>query len=90
MWSNRKEIPLPKESVLIWIRKTKKDEVNIFLCRWYPYNPNDYFGTKPHEGYMGCARVIDGRYTGIGFNVWNQNNSEFIEYKLIEDERLGK
>ena len=82
MWLNRKEVPLPKESCIIWIKS--KDE--IFLCRWFPYNPNDYFGTQPHEGYMGCARVIDGRYTGIGFNVWNQNNSEFVEYKLIEDE----
>jgi hypothetical protein len=35
------------------------------------------------EGYLGTAKVIKGRYVGIGFHAWEQNNSEFIWYAVV-------
>jgi len=81
MWLNRKETPLPKESCVIW---AKFENGHIHLCRWFPFDVNNYYpDTMPGEGYLGTARVIDGRFTGIGFHAWTQNNSEFIEYKIV-------
>ena len=37
----------------------------------------------PCEGYLGTAKVIEGRYTGIGFHAWEQNDSEFIFHKKL-------
>jgi len=35
------------------------------------------------EGYLGTVKVIEGRYVGIGFHAWEQNNSEFIWYAVV-------
>lgn len=81
MWLNRKEAPLPKESCIMWVKFDK----HVQLCRWYPFDINNYYAdTMPAEGYIGTARVIDGQYVGIGYHVWKQNDSEFLEYQLID------
>lgn len=78
---NRKEIPLPLEECRIQIIQNE----TIYNCDWKPFNLNDYKEKEdiPSAGYLGSAKVISGPYRGIGFNVWDQNDSEFIYYKLL-------
>lgn len=64
------------------------DGEHVHVCRWEPYDRSKELVTtisynKPAEGYLGCVRVIEGRFEGIGFNVWAQNNSEFVYYKVL-------
>ena len=33
--------------------------------------------------HIGNWEVISERYTGIGFHAWEQNDSEFIFYKIL-------
>lgn len=95
MWLNRKEIPLPNKECKILFKH--KDGINgIFEGIWYPYNPNNYYpDTMPAEGYLGTVRVVvddpilkkywrSNEPMLIGYHVWKQNDSEFLEYQLIE------
>ena len=90
-WLNRKEIPLPKEQCKIIIKHSDGELTGM----WHPYNPNDYHpDTQPHEGYLGTVviPIIDPIFLKywkqkeiptVGFHAWTQNNSEFIEYKIV-------
>lgn len=56
----------------------------IHLCEWKPFDKSQYTGSKlPSKGYLGTATVIEGKYIGIGFHAWEQNNSEFVYYQLV-------
>lgn len=67
---NRHLDGLPKETINIIILN---DNIEL-LCEWIPFIKNN--------GYLGTAKVIEGKYKGIGFHAWEQNDSEFTHYKL--------
>ena len=85
---NRKETPLPKERALI--RILHNDVIMGMLehvCEWLPHHPESWphDRPKPDNGYIGTAKVIMGRYKGIGLHAWEQNDSEFIYYELYHE-----
>lgn len=81
---NRHTDSLPKENCKILIIKKDTDGEHTFICEWNPFDKNKYSEhDMPCEGYLGTAKVIEGRYTGIGFHAWEQNDSEFIFYKKL-------
>lgn len=69
------DLPKQKVKVKILIGNT------IRFCEWFPFNESDCHQIeKPHDGYLGTAKCME---TGIGFNAWAQNNSEFIYYYVV-------
>lgn len=55
---------------------------NMYVCGWLPKKLNEF--QEQILGYLGTARVINGYYKGIGFNLFEQNNSEFVYYQLLD------
>lgn len=83
-WLNRHTDPLPKTEVVMVIVSRDVSGEEELLCHWYPFNKDNYRDwVLPGEGYVGTARVISDIWKGIGFNVWQQNDSEFVYYKLV-------
>lgn len=81
---NRKCKGLPKEEVMICIIMEDIDGEHTYNCSWHPFNESEYNeNNMPAEGYLGTARVVSGKYKGIGFHAWKQNNQEFIYYKIL-------
>ncbi len=65
------------------------DGERIHLCEWKPYNEEAYAGRlKPHEGYLGTAKVVGEPYNGVEFDVWQQNNNQFIWYSVVKDNTI--
>ena len=57
---------------------------HIYLCEWKPFDKSQYSKENmPADGYLGTVKVIKGRYTGIGFHAWEQNNSEFVWFAIV-------
>jgi len=84
-YKNRHLDGLPEEKEIVWVITMDGDEEVEMLCQWYPYNKDEYVkGFAPDVGYLGTMRVIQEEYNGIGFNAWEQNNSEFIYYKKVK------
>ena len=83
---NRKEHPLPTERSLIRILKEDTDGWHEHVCEWKPHHPSmwPHARPKPAEGYLGTAKVI-GKWEGIGFHAWEQNDSEFVYYELFHE-----
>lgn len=87
---NRHLNPLPTEKCTISILKNDFEKIGrvqkIYNCKWYPYKKENYehlhSDLQPSEGYLGTA-VINTVH-GIGFHAWEQNDSEFIYYQIIE------
>ncbi len=77
-FKNRHTDPLPDKIIIIKVILNEGDR-DICLCEWEPPRKN----IRYHTGYLGTARKISGDHKGIGFNVWEQNNSEFIYYQEI-------
>ena len=77
-YKNRKEYPLPTTTSEITI--IYKDGIEQEIeCYWIPFNSNNYNELNmPSEGYIGTAIR---KTNGIGHNVWEQNESEFVWYK---------
>lgn len=72
-----------KETVIEVITKDIKG-THRDVCLWKPFNKDDYaLKDMPSAGYLGTAKVTIGRWEGIDFHAWQQNNSEFIYYKEI-------
>lgn len=71
---NRKYNPLPNKDCIIQVIQND----TIFLCS---YQPNI---DKSIPNLIGSATVIEGKHKEIGFNVWENNDSEFIYYKIIQ------
>lgn len=83
---NRHVVGLPKQKAVIKIVTKDIDGEHIDLCEWSPFDPNNYKGaTLPGKDFLGTAKVIEGKFPGIGigFHAWECNNSEFIYYSLI-------
>lgn len=81
---NRHLHPLPVIQCKIQIVETGADGDNIYMCEWFPFDKNNYTDKDmPGEGYLGTARVIEGDYPGIGFHAWEQNDYEFLLYKIV-------
>jgi hypothetical protein len=78
---DRRKYPLPNNKSILIILVNESDGLNKYLCE---YTPMINTSTYMHSGLIGFAKVIYGEYTGIAFNVWEQNESEFIYYKIIE------
>ena len=76
-WIDRKKFGMPIEQCFIEIQYGV-DEIE---CRWEP--PNNKRLISYSDGYLGSAMVISGNYKNVGFNAWEQNDSEFRYYRLI-------
>mgnify|MGYP003404216569 FL=1 len=80
---NRHTNRLPEHKCTIRIVTKDIDGEHIFSCEWSPFNKSEYSKENmPSKGYLGSARVIEGEFKGIGFNAWEQNNSEFVYYSI--------
>lgn len=81
---NRHLDPLPNKSLEIEIiTKDITGEFN-YICLWQPFR-KEFYSEKnlPGKGYLGTAKIVEGMFKGIGFHAWEQNDSEFIYYKII-------
>ena len=84
-WYNRHLTALPNKECVINIIHKDIDGEHEHLCEWKPFNKSEYTSANmPGEGYLGTATVIKPPFEGIGFHAWEQNNSQFIYYKIIE------
>lgn len=85
-YKNRKKHGVPSKRCKIEIiitSKTAGDET--FICMWEPYRKSDYPKDKqPGKGFLGTARINSGKFEGIGFHAWEQNDAEFIYYKILK------
>lgn len=80
---NRHIDGLPKENCNIEIFYKDTFKTEVVLCNWKPFNPSNYKEKMPAKGYLGTCTTISGKYIGIGYHAWEQNDSEFIYYKLV-------
>lgn len=84
-FKNRHIDGLPTEKVIMKVVTYDVDGETIFICQWQPFDKNQYSDDEimPHKGYLGTAKVIEEKFNGIGFHAWQQNNSEFVYYQII-------
>ena len=83
---NRKKNPLPLVETKMSILKAGNQIKGV----WKPFNPNDYTAeTMPSKGYLGTfegqveSQINPKSIVTIGYHAWEQNNFEFLMYKLI-------
>ena len=57
--------------------ETMEEEI---VCCWEPRKPTNQNAAK---GYTGTARSLGGKFKHLCFHAWDQNNSEFVYYKLV-------
>jgi len=85
-YKNRNIDGMPDQACLMNVIHEDHDGEIVFKCKWHPFDRQQHTKDNiPENGYFGTAVVIEGRLKGIGFHAWDQNNSEFIWYSLIED-----
>jgi hypothetical protein len=83
-WVNRNTNGLPTEPTTMKVITKDVDGERVYLCKWNPFDKSQYRDIHmPGKGYLGTAKVIEGRYKGIGFHAWAQNNSEFVWYDVV-------
>lgn len=83
-FKNRHTDGLPEKSFPMRVVTRDFGGEYIFLCEWKPFDSNNYSeDNMPADGYLGTASIIEGKYQGIGFHAWEQNNSEFVYYALV-------
>jgi hypothetical protein len=81
---NRHTNKLPDKITTMRVVTKDVDGEHIYLCEWKPFDKSQYLKENMSaDGYLGTLKVIEGRYTGIGFHAWEQNNSEFIWYAVV-------
>jgi hypothetical protein len=81
---NRNTNGLPDKITTMRVVTKDVDGEHIYLCEWKPFDKSQYSKENmPADGYLGTVNVIEGRYTGIGFHAWEQNNSEFVWYAIV-------
>lgn len=81
---NRKEEPLPTVEVKMKIQLSGGNQgyPDFIYGVWTPFNPKNYTEVNmPSEGYLGTFRD---NVTKHGFHAWEQNQSEFIYYEVLE------
>lgn len=77
-YNNRHLDGLPKNGATIMILTDEGgNEDGRYLCEWQERKED----AEAAEGYLGTAVRLTG--IPIGWDVWEQNNSEFIFWKLI-------
>lgn len=82
---NRHTDGLPSEPCTMKVINYDVDGEAEYLCSWQPFHESQRSPSySPYEGYLGSARIVAGRYAGIGFNVWQQNDSEFVYYAIVQ------
>ena len=74
---DRNIFPLPNEECNITILTNEGE----FTGKWKPKDPKD---RRLSEGYLGTVRVNLDNGAKIGFHAWQQNDSEFQYYKIVE------
>ena len=83
-FKNRHLDGLPTEKVNMKVITNDVDGEHIILCEWEPFNKKEYNSENvPNDGYLGTVRAIEGHFNGIGFHAWEQNNSEFVYYSVL-------
>ncbi len=83
-FKNRHTDGLPTEKVNMKVVTNDVDGEYIMLCEWKPFNKEDYSESNiPAKGYLGTVTVIEEQFRGIGFHAWEQNNSEFVYYSIV-------
>lgn len=81
---NRHTDGLPSRPCLIEILVNDSAGEHLEICSWTPFDENNYIGRQlPAEGYLGTAKGVADTNRNIGWHAWQQNNSEFIYYKLF-------
>lgn len=82
---NRHTHGLPKEMCIMKVIHKDIQGEHIYLCEWKPFDRSQYTEKyMPSEGYLGTVKVIEGRFAGIGFHAWEQNDNAFIYYQLLK------
>lgn len=80
---NRHREGMPEEKCSIKILVDEQGKEVSYSCQWFPFVRADYSeDDMPPNGYLGTAKVTAGKYSGIAFHAWSENNSEFIWYSL--------
>ena len=84
-WLNRHETSLPDEVCVIQIKLQGDPKIHgypeVLTGFWIPRDPEEYReGALPHGGFLGTFRD---NLTKLGFHAWQQNDSEFVEYRVI-------
>ena len=83
-FKNRHLDGLAEDGAIVRVVIPNNGDEEIMLCEWESYNKEDYHESfKPDNGYLGHLRVVQKKHEGIGFNCWEQSNSEFIYYKIV-------
>jgi len=84
---NRHATPLPTQKTKMFIITTDIDGEHEDLCEWQPYVQTDsdsLWAELPGKGYLGTARTLRDNLPNIGFHAWEQNDSEFVLYKIVK------
>ena len=83
-FKNRHLEKLPLKGAILRILVNDVDDEHIHICKWIPFDKENYDeGNIPTVGYLGTAATIINEPLNIGFNVWEQNDDEFIYYSII-------
>jgi hypothetical protein len=82
---NRHLNPLPVDNVYpIEFISNDVDGEHTYKGLWYPSLPDKYTEeNKPAKGFLGHIRITEPY--NIGFNAWEQNDSEFVYYKILKE-----
>lgn len=85
-WLNRHTTPMPDKKCVISIITLDVSGEHEDICERKPFVKEEYSNENmPAEGYLGTATIIAGKYVGIGFHAWEQNNSEFVYYQILKN-----
>ena len=79
---NRHTDPLPITKCVIRVVINDSTGERTDLCEWEPTERSKRHTTS--TGYLGTAIIIAGENKGLGYCVWQQNDSEFIWYNVVE------
>lgn len=83
-FENRHITALPNKITDITIVINDVSGEHLVRCKWHPFNKSKYSNEcMPSDGYLGTARGVNLMFNGLGFHAWEQNNSEFIYYSII-------
>lgn len=87
-YKNRHVDGLPDKAVNMHIIINDLRGERVYLCKFEPFKPEKYTRQNmPSDGYLGTATTLDISHN-IGFNVWRQNNHEFVYYSVVEPNPL--
>ena len=85
-YKNRHTDGLPDKTCVMQILILTDLRKDIYLCDWIPARDipvSEFISDITGPGYLGTARVITGKYKGIGYHAWEQNDYEWVYYSLF-------